>query len=118
MNYLDYIKSTECKIKQKQKLIRELYYISRKVTKNIFLKVIERALKYKVSDIGSINQMIGQIIQNEVYVEPDITADQSFMNREAYQQGRFSCENNQVLPEDPEQKNCTEGEKNHEGDNK
>jgi len=115
--YLDFIKSTECKCKQKQKLIREIYYISKKTTKTIFLKVVQRALKYKVYDIGSINQMIGQVIQSQIYIRPDVTPDQNYMNREAFQQGRFSDENEIIIPDEPAQENTREGEKNDEGNN-
>ena len=90
--YLDYIQSTACKIPQKPKFIRELYRLAKKMSRSLFLKTIERAFKYQVSAIASIERIAEQLITHEMQALPEIPLSNQYENRKAYQEGRFSAE--------------------------
>jgi len=90
--YIDFIKSKECRISYKPKYIRNLYYLSRKVSHTLFLKAAERALKYQAASIETIERIITQLMKNSLYSFPDFTANEEYKDRAEYQEGRFSRE--------------------------
>jgi len=109
--YLDFIKSKDCLIKQKPKLIRQMYTFSKKIAPALFDATIERALKYRVSNIDTLMRISHQLMKKEFYEVPEIAAANDYENRETYQQGRFSIETELTYYQDllDEDKNDTEG---------
>jgi len=90
--YLDFIKSGSCQIKQKPRFIRNLYYISKKLSPSLFLQSLERALKYQVDKIDGIERISIRLLKNgsvnfSIAFEPD-----DYQNRTTYQKGLFSKE--------------------------
>lgn len=91
-DYLDFIKSDQSDVKLKPKFIRTLYNLSKKMTEELFLESIKRALKYHISNISSIERIAGQLIKGEIYQLPEPSVNNDYENREEYQKGRFSSE--------------------------
>jgi transposase len=95
--YLDFIKASS-DVRQKPKFIRDLYGLSRKMSKELLLSTLSRALRYKVSSVEALQSMSRQLLQAQC---PDLTETsalpQDYEHREAFQSGRFSQEN--VLPD-------------------
>jgi len=90
--YLDFIKATESGIRQKPKYIRELYLISKKMAKPLFIATVTRALKYRVTNIAAMSRISRQLMNKELWVFPDIPDPGDYKNRQSYQEGRFSSE--------------------------
>jgi len=91
-SYLDFIHSGECRNRQKSRLIRDLYSLSKKLSDSIFTGSLERALEYKVYSIRSIERIAQNLLQNDLFQESDIPFDSDYQSREEYQKGRFSSE--------------------------
>lgn len=91
-SYLNFIHSGECRNRQKSRLIRDLYSLSKKLSDSIFTGTLERALEYKVYSIRSIERIAQNLLQNDLLQESDIPFDSDYQSREEYQKGRFSSE--------------------------
>jgi hypothetical protein len=90
--YLDFILTPECMIKQKPRFIRELYRLSKKMTEELFLKCISRALKYKITRIESLEKIAGKLLKNNIEYQIEIPSPDHYENRSSYQKGRVSRE--------------------------
>lgn len=90
--YLDFVLSPACTIKQKPRLIRELYRLSKKMTKELFVKCIKRAMKYNVTKIESLAKIAGGFLNNNIHHKIDFSSSNDYENRASYQQGRISKE--------------------------
>jgi transposase len=90
--YLDYVHSKACRISQKPRFIRELYRLAKKMSSSLFLNTIERAFKYQISSITSIERIAEQLIKQQMQGFPDIPPSNQYEDRKAYQEGRFSTE--------------------------
>lgn len=75
----------------RHQLVRELFALSQHMTGRLFIETIERALHYRVSDIGTLRR-IARLSAQQGQIALDFTAevDDSFSEREAYQEGRLS----------------------------
>lgn len=89
--YLDFIKSNKSEISQKPKFIRHLHHLSKNMSTSLFMTMIQRALKYSVTNIETLDRMSHQLMQKESCM-PEITISQDYEQRESYQQGRCSHE--------------------------
>lgn len=88
--YLDFIKASG-DVRQKPRFIRDLYGLSRKMSEELLLATLSRGLRYKVSSLEALQRMSRQLLQAEC---PDLEASaQDYEQREAFQAGRFSREN-------------------------
>jgi hypothetical protein len=90
--YLDYIKSSECGIKQKSKFIRSLYSFSRNIAPTVFLKSIKRAYNYRIDNLDSIERITIRLLDTDSVSLPDFSASNDFKNRISYRRGLFSKE--------------------------
>ena len=90
--YLDYLQSKDCKIPYKPKFIRELHRLAKKMSKQLFLKTVERALHYHVDSIASIERIAEQFFRNEMQHLPELPLPDRYESRRSYQEGRFSAE--------------------------
>ena len=108
--YLDFIK-TSGDIHQKNRFIRDLYNLSRKMSKELLLATLSRALRYKVSSLEALQRMSRQLLRTG-YPDPgDTTAlTQDYEQRETFQAGRFSREN--ALPDWLDQPDTDQEESN------
>lgn len=70
--------------------IRELWNLSRRTGKKIFNAAIERALKYTVTDILTIENMCAMLVTEQRVIPPVLEPEQDDVyGRDAYQEGRF-----------------------------
>lgn len=90
--YLDYIESPACNVRYKDKLVRDLYRFSTKVDASLFLTTIERALKYQINSIASVERIAAQLLQQQLPALPAVSVDEHYEERKVYQIGRFSSE--------------------------
>lgn len=70
--------------------IRRLFGLYRKTTPALFIKAIERAHKYRITDVDTIERILVLQMRDEAFETPLFQVDQEFENREAYLAGRFS----------------------------
>jgi transposase len=88
--FLDFIKSKESKTPHRHRFIKNLYRLRKKTTNAVFVTAIERALEYKVNDMGQITNIFSQILRKPLY-EKSIVQD--YTQREEYIAGKFTAEN-------------------------
>jgi len=91
-SYLDFILGKECTVRQKPRLIRELFRLSKKMTSELFITCIQRALKYKITRIESVEKIAGYLVENNIEQHVEIPFSDEYENRSSYQKGRTSCE--------------------------
>jgi hypothetical protein len=94
--YVDFIESPECRIRQKPRLIRDVYRLSKKLDPSLFEECISRALTYKIDTIESVSRIASRVLShpdgNPVPdTEPSVPSD-DFSRRPSYVQGEFSFE--------------------------
>ena len=61
------------------------------MTNTLFVQSIERALRYRIADLGTLRR-IARLSAQQGQMSLELTAevDDSFLGREAYQEGRLS----------------------------
>ena len=103
--FLDFIQAAD-EVHQKPKFIRDLYGLSRKMSKALLLATLSRALRYHVSSLEALERISQQLLRTEgadLAEESALTRD--YEQRETFQAGRFSQEKDLTawLDPDPDQ---------------
>jgi hypothetical protein len=62
------------------------------MTKELFVKCIKRAMKYKITRIESLAKIAGSFLNNNIQHQIDFSSSNDYENRASYQQGRTSRE--------------------------
>lgn len=88
--YLNFI--LKPKGKEKHMVIRQLYGLYQKVALPIFIKTIERALKYRIIEPKTVERIAMLYIREGDYKIPCVDIDEEFQNRQAYIEGLISDE--------------------------
>lgn len=83
--YLDYALSAQGI--QRHRFTRELFAFSRKVTRGVFVKTVQRALRYRIVDLATLRRIAWLCISQEEDVLPQADVDEDFQQRPAYQEG-------------------------------
>ena len=78
--------------KEKHRFIRQLFVLSQKLTLSIFINTINRALKYGITDIKTIERIALLQIGESGYEMPCVQIDEELHNRAAYLEGQFCDE--------------------------
>jgi len=101
-DYLDWI----LKIKGlgRHRFLRSLLALSRKMTPDLFLKSIERAAKYRIQDIHTIERIAILLLQQTTNTLPLVQVDEDFTQREAYLEG-FLTDAPDISTYDPPEQN-------------
>jgi transposase len=89
--YIDFINSGESGVRYRFKFIRELYELMTNMAPSLWNATIERALKYRVSDLEAIARISRQLMGGKKSAELPYVND-SYREREAYLKGQFSQE--------------------------
>jgi transposase len=76
--------------KAKHRFIRQLYALYKKMALSLLIKTLTRALKYRISDIKTIESIAGLLIREANYDMPTVEISVEFKNRDVYRQGRFA----------------------------
>jgi transposase len=75
---------------QAQRFLRELFAFSRRMTAAVFVETIERAWHYRITDIETLRRIARLSISQQEFQLSGVEVDESFRQREAYQQGHLT----------------------------
>jgi len=75
---------------QPQRFLRELFALSCRVTAAVFIETIERARRYRITDIETLRRIARLSISQQEFQLSGVEVDESFRQREAYQQGHLT----------------------------
>ena len=92
--YLDFIHSGECRNRQKPKLIRDLYSLSKRLSAGVLHETLAQALQFKIDSLRSLERIAQNILQKDLFPENESPVNSDYQNREEYKDGRFSSEAN------------------------
>ena len=70
--------------------LRKLFALSRKMTPELFIKSIERAHKYKITDICTLERIVALNITHGSPALPFAEIDEDFRQRDSYLEGRLT----------------------------
>jgi hypothetical protein len=76
--------------KQKHRFIRELYGLYRKIALEVFIKTVKRALKYRITDIKTVERIAILQLTAGDFKLPLPQIDQQLENRASYIEGRLA----------------------------
>lgn len=88
--YLNFV--LEQKGIQKHKFIRGLHSLWQKMEEPGFLKVVQRALKYRITDLQTLERIAVVQLQQGGYALPLVEAPGELENRESYREGCYTDE--------------------------
>jgi hypothetical protein len=72
---------------QVHRFIRALYGLSQKLASELFIQTINRAHKYRISDIKTIERIAILMMKDTKQVLPSVVVDENLQNRDSYRQG-------------------------------
>ena len=75
---------------QRHRFVRDLFALSRRIPARAFIQTVERALQYRITDIRTLERIARLSISQDSIDVSGIDVDESFHQREAYQQGRLT----------------------------
>jgi hypothetical protein len=75
---------------QPHRFVRDLFALSCRMTAAVFLETIERALHYQITDIETLRRIARLSISQQEFQLSGVEVDESFRQREAYQQGHLT----------------------------
>jgi transposase len=87
-DYLDSLHKS--KGKQRHAFIRELFGLYKKISLPLFTETVKRALRYRITDIKTIERIAILKMNDTGYEVPLIEIDDEFENRQTYLEGRMS----------------------------
>ncbi|RLB58490.1 MAG: helix-turn-helix domain-containing protein [Deltaproteobacteria bacterium] len=90
--YLDFAIKEKQSGKKRHGFIRRLYGLYQRLDQSLFIKSINRALKYRVIDIATIERIAVLYLRTGSYEVSDAGFDAEYKKREAYLKGRFTDE--------------------------
>ena len=76
--------------KSKHRFIRELFALYRKVAPTVFIQAVQRALKYHITDIPIIENIVALKLREADFHMPPPEIDQDYLHRDTYIEGDFS----------------------------
>jgi hypothetical protein len=86
--YLDF--ALEPKGIRKHRFLRELFQLYRKLALPVFLQTVERALKYRITEMDTVERIARLYLSQGRYETPSVDIDEEFQSRPSYQEGRLS----------------------------
>ena len=86
--YLDFALNE--KGNQRHEFLRKLMALSRKMTAALFIKSVERACKYRITDIETVWRIATLHLRVEGEILPAVEIDQGFLKRESYLAGALT----------------------------
>jgi transposase len=104
--YLDYAIST--KGVRRHQFLRDLFALSRKVTARVFVQTVERAQRYRIVQLATLQKIAWFCLSQENQPLPEAEIDDDYRDRLEYQEGCLTDEPDLSiydLPTDPEDEN-------------
>lgn len=86
--YLDF--ALKPKGKERHHFLRELFRLAKQMTPALFLKTLERALKYRITGIETLRRIALMQMSEGVEMLPSAEVDENFKERDAYVEGNLS----------------------------
>jgi transposase len=86
--YLDF--ALKPKGSERHRLVRELFRLSEEMTSALFLRSVERALKYRITSLETIRRIAILQMSESLETLPFAEVDEGLEEREAYREGRLS----------------------------
>jgi hypothetical protein len=77
---------------ERHNMIRRLFALARTMTQALFVKSIERALKYEITAVETIERIALLYVHEGADTLPSVEVDESFRQREAYLEGNLTDE--------------------------
>jgi hypothetical protein len=77
---------------QRHRFTRELFALSGKVTRDVFVKTVERALRYRIVEMETLRRIARLCMSQDEYALPEVDVDEELQQRPAYQEGRLTDE--------------------------
>jgi len=77
---------------QRHRFIRELFVLYQKIALPIFISTLKRALKYRITDMKTIERIAILQMTNGNYQIPQVQINEQFQKRQSYLDGRLSKE--------------------------
>jgi len=74
----------------RHRIIRSLFVIQRRLTPDLFLRVIQRAAQFKITDLTALDDIARILVRGGENIHPDFDLDEAYESREAFQEGRFT----------------------------
>jgi transposase len=87
--YLDFVLEQEDGM-QRHRFIRELFALTNRMPGSVFIPAVERALRYRIVSIETIERIALLYMTQETRVLPCADVDEGFRQREAYLEGRLT----------------------------
>jgi transposase len=75
---------------QRQRFLRELYGLSQQMTSELFIRAVERALKYRITHIDAIRRIAQMYISEGMSTLPYAEVDEGLLERETYLEGSLT----------------------------
>ena len=75
---------------QRHRFLRELFALSCRTTRSVFIQTIERGLRYRITAIDTLQRIARLCLTQDDRPLDDVEVDESFRQREAYQQGHLT----------------------------
>ncbi len=75
---------------QKHRFIRRLYGLHQKIALPLFIKTVKRALKYRITDMQTLERIAILQLKEGNYEAPFVETNEDFQNRASYLEGRFT----------------------------
>jgi hypothetical protein len=89
-SYLDY--ALKAPGIQRHRFLRELFVFSRQVTSEVFVKMAQRALRYRIIDLDALRRIAWYCMSQEGLALPEADVDENLQQRPAYQEGYLTEE--------------------------
>ncbi len=87
-DYLDFILKGTGALRHRR--VRELHGLYRRLSRELFVRVVERAHRYKVVDVRALDEMARLLVRDDAEFIPDVPFDESYEDREQYRAGRVT----------------------------
>jgi hypothetical protein len=72
---------------QRHRFTRELFALSRQLTREVFRNTARRAHRYRIADLATLRRIAWLCLSQEEHVLPEPEVDEDFRQRPAYQEG-------------------------------
>jgi len=99
--YLDWVLTL--KGQGRHRFLRSLLALSRKMSPDLFIKSVERAAKFRIEDIQTIERIALIYLQQGTEILPAVAVDEQFTLREAYLEGSLTEAPDLSIYQDPPQ---------------
>ena len=86
--YVDFLLATPGHLRHQT--LRRLWALSQRMSPDLFVRSVERAHRYRISDLKTLEQIAALYLQQAPNPLPLPAIDQSFRDRPAYQEGSLT----------------------------